>query len=408
MNTLLLIVISIVIFDFVLDSILDHLGHKSYSPTLPKEAEGIYDAEKYNESYRYHKDYYAFGWIQGGLKFIISLCILYFGWYNYLDLFVREKSDNMIFMTWIFVGIIAIATDIIFIPFGIYSTFVIEKKYGFNKTTAKTYILDKLKGYLLAAIIGAPISALIIYIYQNTGNYFWLLAWGVISVFTIFMAIFYTSLIVPLFNKLSPLPEGELRDAIQAYCNKVGFKLNNIFVMDGSKRSNHSNAYFSGIGSRKKIVLYDTLIEKHTKEEIVATIAHEVGHYKKGHIMSGLVWQVIYTGIVYYILSLFLNNPEMSKAINVEQASFYANVFAFSILYSPISQILSVISNITSRKHEFEADAYAKETYGGKALADALKKLSVDNLSNPKPHPVCVFMNYSHPPLLKRLEKLNS
>jgi STE24 endopeptidase len=178
--------------------------------------------------------------------------------------------------------------------------------------------------------------------------------------------------------------------------------------MDGSKRSNHSNAYFSGLGSRKKIVLYDTLIEKHTKEEIVATIAHEVGHYKKGHIMSGLIWQVIYSGIVYYILSLFLNNPEMSKAINVDQSSFYANVFAFAILYSPISQILSVISNIASRKHEFEADAYAKETYDGKALADALKKLSVDNLSNPKPHPVCVFMNYSHPPLLKRLEKLNS
>ncbi len=334
------------------------------------------------------------------------LAMLLFGGFAWLDEHVRMYTSNPIWMAIIFFGVLGIASDIIGTPFSLYHTFVIEEKFGFNKTTIKTFILDKIKGYLLAAIIGGGLLAFIVWIYGITGKYFWLYAWGVMAVFMMFATMFYASIILPLFNKFTPLPEGELRSAIEAYCSKVGFKLNNLFVMDGSKRSSKANAFFSGLGSSKKIVLYDTLINNHTTDELVAVLAHEIGHYKKKHTRTGLIVGFFQTGLMLFILSLFLGNPALAEALGAKQSSFHLNILVFGMLYSPLSEILGILMNMLSRKHEYEADNFAKTTFNGEALASALKKLSVNNLSNLKPHPAYAFVHYSHPTLLERLAEL--
>jgi len=406
MNTLFVIIISIIIFDFLFDKILDFLNLKNLSSKLPDEAKGIYDEEKYRKSQEYYKVNHNFSTLTSIISLIALMLMLFFNGFAYVDSFARNYTDNSILMALMFFGILGFASDLLGLPFSLYKTFVIEEKFGFNKTTLKTFIFDKLKGYLLAAIIGGGLFSLIIWIYQSTGQYFWLFAWAVISFFTIFITMFYTTFLVPIFNKLTPLPEGELRTAIEAYCKKVGFKLNNLFVIDGSKRSAKANAYFSGLGAKKTIVLYDTLIEKHSIEELVAVLAHEVGHYKKKHTLIGTIQGIAQTGVMLFILSLLLGNPALANALGVEQSSFHIDILAFGLLYSPLSEIIGIISNILSRKHEFEADAYAKETYSGNALGTALKKLSSDNLSNLKPHPAYVFVHYSHPPVLERLRAL--
>lgn len=407
MNTLFIILVSIILIDFIFDKVLDFLNLKNLSPEIPKEAEGIYDAEKYKKSQEYYKVNHNFSTLTGTISLLALLGMLFFKGFALVDSFVRQYTESPIFTALLFFGIIGLASDILSMPFALYKTFVIEERFGFNKTTLKTFFFDKIKGYFLAAIIGGGLFSLIIWIYQSTGQYFWLLAWAVISFFMIFITMFYTTFLVPVFNKLTPLPEGELRTAIETYCKKVGFKLNNLFVIDGSKRSAKANAYFSGLGSKKTIVLYDTLIEKHSIEELVAVLAHEVGHYKKKHTLIGTIQGIAQTGLMLFILSFFLGNPELSRALGAEQGSFHLDILVFGMLYSPLSEILGIISNILSRKHEFEADAYAKETYNGNALQIALKKLSSDNLSNLKPHPAYVFVHYSHPPVLERLRKLS-
>ncbi len=407
MNNLFLIIIAIILFDFIFDNVLDYLNLKNLSPKLPEEAKGIYDEEKYRKSQEYYKMNHNFSMLTSAISLAGLLLMLFLNGFAYMDSFVRSYTDNSILMALMFFGILGFASDILGLPFSLYKTFVIEEKFGFNKTTIKTFLFDKLKGYLLAAIIGGGLFSLILWIYQSTGQYFWLIAWAVISFFTIFITMFYTTFLVPIFNKLTPLPEGELRTAIEAYCKKVGFKLNNLFVIDGSKRSAKANAYFSGLGAKKTIVLYDTLIEKHSIEELVAVLAHEVGHYKKKHTLIGAIQGIAQTGAMLFILSLFLGNPALANALGIEQSSFHIDILAFGLLYSPLSEILGIISNIISRKHEFEADAYAKETYDGNALGTALKKLSSDNLSNLKPHPAYVFVHYSHPPVLERLRALS-
>ncbi|MBI4929779.1 MAG: M48 family metallopeptidase [Bacteroidetes bacterium] len=406
MNTLFIIIVSIILFDFLFDKVLDFLNLKNLSPKLPDEAKGIYDEEKYSKSQEYYKVNHNFSMLTSAISLIALLLMLFLNGFAYVDSFVRSYTDNPILTALMFFGILGFASDILGMPFSLYKTFVIEEKFGFNKTTVKTFIFDKLKGYLLAAIIGGGLFSLIIWIYQSTGPYFWLIAWAVISFFTIFITMFYTTFLVPIFNKLTPLPAGELRTAIEEYCKKVGFKLNNLFVIDGSKRSAKANAYFSGLGAKKTIVLYDTLIEKHSIEELVAVLAHEVGHYKKKHTLIGAIQGIAQTGVMLFILSLFLGNPALANALGVGQSSFHIDILAFGLLYSPLSEIIGIISNILSRKHEFEADAFAKETYNGNALGTALKKLSSDNLSNLKPHPAYVFVHYSHPPVLERLRKL--
>ncbi len=405
-STLFYIIIAIILLDFIFGQVLDYLNSTMWSDKLPEAFEGFYDPEKYKKSQEYFKENQKFGHISSGFNLVLILLMLFLGGFALVDSWATSISVNPILSALLFFGILGIAMDILGTPFSLYDTFVIEEKYGFNKTTPKLFFIDKLKSWLLGAVIGGAILALIVWFYTATGKWFWLLAWGFVSVFMVFMTMFYSSLIVPLFNKQTPLEEGELRDEIEKFCQRVGFKLDNVFVIDGSKRSSKANAYFSGLGKKKRIVLYDTLINDMTKEEIVAVLAHEIGHYLKKHTKKGMVLSVLQTGITFYILSWFISNPSLSAALGVDKPSFQVSLIAFGILYSPISTILGLGMNIMSRKNEFEADAFAKENYGGSYLATALKKLTVNNLGNLRPHPLYVFFNYSHPPVLERLKKL--
>ncbi|MCK5468816.1 MAG: M48 family metallopeptidase [Cyclobacteriaceae bacterium] len=374
---------------------------------LPDEVKGIYDEEKYKKSISYARANNKFGLLTSSFSFILSFVLLATGFFGWFDQQVHGFIVTEELVSLAFFGLLFLASDILNIPFQLYDTFVIEEKFGFNKTTSKTFILDKLKGYVLAGVIGGLILFVLLKLINLFGPDFWIYFWIVISVFILFINMFYTSLILPLFNKLTPLEDGELKDEIETYSKKIKFPLDNIFVIDGSKRSAKSNAFFSGIGKKKKIVLYDTLIENHSKEELVAVLAHEVGHFKKKHIITGYVLSILQTGFTLFIMSLIIFSPAMSEALGGSQLAIHLNLLAFGILYSPISHFVGVFMNMLSRKNEFEADAFAKETYNGTFLQQALKKLSVDNLSNLFPHPAYVFMNYSHPPLLKRLAAMN-
>ncbi len=400
--------IIITVLSFLFDKWLDYLNDKAKSPTLPPDAEGIYDAERYATWLEYDKANSRVGTISSFISIVISLAMLIMGWFGAIDIWLRQYIENDIWLALAFFGVLGLGSSIISLPFSVYSTFVIEEKFGFNKTTVKTFILDMVKGAVLSAVIGIPIGALIIWFYYALGDYFWITAWAVMTVFSLFMTMFAASWIMPLFNKFTPLEEGELRTAIEEYCNKVGFKLTNLFVMDGSKRSGKSNAFFSGLGPKKKIVLYDTLIEQMTTEEIVAVLAHEIGHYKKQHTRQSLILSIIQTGVMLFVLGLFLREEAFSMALGAKEGSFHVGIIAFGIIFSPISTVIGIGMNILSRKNEFEADAYARDTFNGEALASGLKKLTAENLSNLKPHPYVVFVSYSHPPVLRRLERLTS
>ncbi len=405
-QTIFYIIIAIILFDYILERVLDYLNSTYWSNELPAELEGIYDADKYKKSQDYEKVTTRFSIFTSSLSLIVLLMLLLTGGFAWLDNIVRQYTQNPIWMAILFFGIFALAADILSTPLSIYSTFVIEEKFGFNKTTIKTFILDKLKGWVLGAIIGGGLLALVVWIYETTGSWFWIIAWAVIGTFTIFMTMFYSNVIVPLFNKQTTLEEGELRSSIESFASKVKFKLKNIFVMDGSKRSTKANAYFSGLGTKKRIVLFDTLIKDQTTDELVGVLAHEIGHYKKKHTLTGTVISLLQTGLTLYILSLFIGNPVLSQALGAEEGSFHMGILAFGLLYSPLSLILGLAMNVLSRKNEFAADRYAGENFKPQALKDALIKLSVNHLSNLRPHQAYVFFHYSHPPLLQRLEAL--
>lgn len=405
-DTLLYIILAIVSFDYILEQVLDYLNLKARKLDLPKEISEFYEAKKYEKAQRYHATLSRFSFLTSAFSFILSFGMLSLGGFGYLDQVLRPVFNNELLLSLSYFGVLYIVSDVLTTPFQVYRTFVIEEKFGFNKTTKKTFILDKLKGYLLSAIIGGILIGALLYLIQNIGQDFWWIFWIIASGFILFINMFYTSLLLPLFNKLTPLQDGELKQAIQQYSQKVSFPLDNIFVIDGSKRSKKANAFFSGIGRKKKIVLYDTLIENHTTDELVAVLAHEVGHFKKKHIVYGFGISILQTGLMLFVMSLMIFNENLSFALGANQLAIHVNLLAFGILYSPISKILGILGNMLSRKNEFEADAYARETYDGSALQQALKKLSVDSLSNLYPHKAYVFMHYSHPPLLKRLHAL--
>lgn len=406
-QNLLLIILAILTFDFILDQVLAYLNLKSQKLQLPRELEGIYEKEKYRKSVEYHHTNARFGLITSSFSFLLVLIVILTGGFGWLDGILKEKISQPIFVSLAFFGILFIASDLLNTPFSLYKTFVIEEKFGFNKMTIKTFITDKLKGYLLAVILGGLVLGTLLFLVQKLGADFWILFWIVISILLVFINMFYTSLIVPLFNKLNPLEDGDLRKAIQAYSLKAGFPLDNIFVINGSKRSTKANAYFSGLGGKKKIVLFDTLIQNHSIEELVAVLAHEVGHFKKKHIILGMILSILQVGFMLFILSLFLFNFELSKSLGASELTIHLNLIAFGILFTPISHVIGIFMNLISRKNEYEADSFAATTYNGKALQDALKKLSVNNLSNLTPHPAYVFVHYSHPPLLDRLKALS-
>lgn len=405
-TTLLYIIIAILIVNFIIDKILDALNAKHYNDALPPELQDVYDENEYKKSQSYKQTNYKFGVLTSTFSLVLTLAFFYFDGFEFIDNIARNYSDNNIVIALIFFGIIMIGSNIITTPFAYYKTFVIEEKFGFNKSTKKTFVLDKIKGLLMMAILGGGILALIVWFYEFTGNQFWLYAWATVTVFTLFMNMFYSRLIVPLFNKQTPLEDGSLRDKISAYAKTVGFKLNKIFVIDGSKRSTKANAYFSGFGSEKRVTLYDTLINDLEEDEIVAVLAHEVGHYKKKHIIFNLFTSILLTGLTLYILSLLISNPLLSNALGVEIPSFHIGLIAFGMLYSPISEITGLIMNHFSRKFEYQADDYAKKTYKAEPLITSLKKLSKNSLSNLTPHKAYVFMHYSHPTLLERVRNL--
>jgi STE24 endopeptidase len=404
--TLFYIIIAIILINFIKDKILDALNAKHYNDPIPEELNDVYDEDEYKKSQAYKLTNYRFGIWSSSFSFVLTLAFLLLDGFEYVDTIARSYSDSPILIALIFFGVIMFASSIITMPFSYYKTFVIEEKFGFNKTTKKTFVLDKIKGLLMMAILSGGILALIIWIYQLTQDQFWLYAWGVITLFSVFMNMFYSKLIVPLFNKQTPLEAGTLRDKISDYAKSVGFNLNKIFVIDGSKRSTKANAYFSGFGSEKRVTLYDTLINDLEEDEIVAVLAHEVGHYKRKHIIFNLVTSTLLTGITLYILSIFISNPLLSNALGVAIPSFHVGLIAFGLLYSPISEITGLLMNHLSRKFEYQADNYAKTTYKPQPLISSLKKLNKNSLSNLTPHPAYVFIHYSHPTLLQRVHNL--
>ena len=405
-STLFYILISILIISFIIDKLLDTLNAKHFNDPIPKELDDVYDEKDYKKSQSYKKTNAKFSNITSLFSLILTLAFFFADGFKIVDNFARNYTNNPILVALIFFGIIMLGSDILTTPFSYYKTFVIEEKFGFNKSTKKTFWLDKLKGWFMSIILGGGILSLIIWFYQLSGDNFWIYAWVLVAAFSLFMNMFYAKLIVPLFNKQTPLEEGDLKSAIENYASKVGFKINNIFVIDGSKRSTKANAYFSGFGSQKRITLYDTLINDLDNDEIVAVLAHEVGHYKKKHIIFNLISSILLTGLTLYILSLFISSPILSEALGVSIPSFHIGLIAFGILYSPISEITGLFMNIMSRMFEYQADNYAKETFSAKPLITSLKKLSKNSLSNLTPHPAYVFMHYSHPTLFERIKNL--
>ena len=400
------LLIAIIIIVFLIDSLLDILNARHYNNKIPKELIDVYPEDEYEKSIAYKEANYKFKLVSSSISLCFMIIFFFLEGFAWVDGIARSFSDNSIVIGLVFFGIIMIGSDILSTPFSYYKTFVIEEQFGFNKTTIKTFFIDKIKGFLMMVVVGGGLLALIIWFYEITGAYFWVYAWALISIFTLFMNMFYAKLIVPLFNKQTPLEPGELRDTIETYSKNVGFRLKDVFVIDGSKRSTKANAYFSGLGSEKRITLYDTLIEDLNKEEIVAVLAHEVGHYKKRHIIINLLLSILLTGITLWFLSLFIANPLLSEALSVSTPSFHIGLVAFGILYSPISEITGLIMNLVSRTFEYQADEYAKNSYDGEALITSLKKLSKNNLSNLTPHPAMVFIHYSHPTLLQRIQKI--
>lgn len=409
MNIYAIIILIVLIVEFVLDNSVKYLNLKSLDKELPSEFSDVYDEATYRKSQEYIKVRTKFGFLSSAFGFVSILLFWFLGGFEYVDTIAKNWSDVFIIQGLYFFGILIALQQLVSLPFSLYSTFVIEEKFGFNKTTVSTYISDRLKGLVLMALLGGGVLALILYIFTELGQMSWLYAWGAVVFFTIVMQYVAPKWIMPIFNKFKPLEDGELKQRIMEFAESVDFQLQDIFIMDGSKRSSKSNAFFTGFGKNKRIALFDTLVEKHTTGELVSVLAHEIGHYKKKHIVQGMFISIFHTGILFYLLSIFLYQPELYSAFYMDSTPIYAGFLFFSLLYSPLETLLSIGMNILSRKNEFEADEFA--VVGRKNREDmisALKKLSKDNLSHLTPHPLYVFMNYSHPPVIERIRAIRT
>jgi STE24 endopeptidase len=400
------LLISIILFNFIKDYFLDYLNSKFFDKKIPENLRDIYDKEKYQKSQDYKKTLYKFGKISKAYSLTILLSFFFLDGFLLVDNFARSLFESELLISLSFFGIIFFGSDILNLPFSLYSIFIIEEKFGFNKTTFRIYFFDKIKSWFITILFGGGILSFIIFQFETVGKDFWIVAWVFITTISVLINGFYAQIIVPLFNKQTKLEEGNLKNDIEKYSKKVGFDLSNIFVIDGSKRSTKANAYFSGFGKQKRVTLYDTLLNKLNDNQIIAVIAHEIGHYKKNHIIFNLIFSTIQTGLMLYILSLLIYMPIFSEALGIQSHSFHIGLITFSILYIPISEIFSLIFNVFSRKFEYQADHYAKETFNSKHLIEALKVLSKDSLSNLTPHPKYVWWHYSHPTLAQRIKHL--
>ena len=409
MNIYFCIIIGALLLEFMLFNLSRHLDLQNISTSLPNEFKGYYSANEYTRSQEYLVENTRFSYLTSAVDLLIILMVILLGLFNNVDLWLRDFGFSPMVTGLMFFGVLFLFQDIISTPFSLYRTFIIEENYGFNKTTPKTYLLDKIKSYFLLIILGALILSLILFFFNRFGDLAWLYAWIFLSAFLVLIQPLFTLFIAPMFNTFTPLEDGELKNKINTFAEKVNFPISRIDVMDGSRRSSKSNAYFSGLGKNKRIALFDTLIENHSEDELLSIIAHEVGHYKKKHNIKGIIMGVIQTGIMFFLLSLFLNNEILFSAFKMENLSVYASLLFFSILYSPIELIMSFVGNAISRKHEFEADSFAKTSIGtGKDLIEGLKKLTVTNLGNLTPHKLTVWLSYSHPPVLNRIKALNN
>ncbi len=404
MNIYLIIILMILVWDYLFDLFIEYKNIGQINPVLPTEFEGFYNNEKYEKSQAYLKENTKFGFYTSTFSLVVIVLLILSGGFNFIDSLIRKAGFNDIVTGLMFFFALMVLNSIISMPFSIYKTFYIEEKYGFNKTTAKTFILDLVKSFFLMIIIGTPLLMVVLWFFETTGKLAPLYVWLFIIVFQIILLFIAPILIMPIFNKYTPLEDGELREKISEYAKKEGFKMKGVFKMDGSKRSTKSNAFFTGFGSSKRIVLFDTLIEKHTPDELLGIIAHEMGHYKLKHILKMIISSIFDLGLTLFVLSFFLKNQSLFDAFKMEYVSIYASLLFFGFIYSPISTLISLFSNYFSRKHEYEADKYAVDTTNlGNEFISGLKKLSVDNLSNLTPHKLKVFVEYSHPPVLDRI-----
>lgn len=411
LNAYAIVILAALAVGFALDVAADALNLKNLKAPLPDEFKDVYDADDFAKShFAKSQDYLRartkFGFVSSIFNLAVLLAFWFAGGFNALDGIVRSALDSPELRGAAFAGAIMLAQLILGLPFSAYSKFVIEEKFGFNKTTLKTFALDFLKSAALGAAIGLPLVALVVWVFSAAGPLAWLYGWGAATIISLFLQYVFPTWIAPIFNKFEPLEDGDLRLEIMKFAEKAGFAIKNIFVMDGSKRSTKANAFFTGFGSNRRIVLFDTLIEKHTIKELVAVLAHEIGHFKKKHILANMAISAAHTGVLFYLLSIFLRHEGLFDAFYMDESSVYAGLIFFGLLYSPVELILSIFMNILSRKYEYQADDFAAEKYYPGALADALKKLSKNNLSNPAPHPFYVFVNYSHPPALARIKRL--
>ena len=402
------LIISIVLADFIFGVWLQVLSIRASKNPIPKVLEGLYDDEKYARQQSYFRINHKVSFISSGVTMLITLAFFAFGGYGWLDGVARVITTKPVLQALCFFGFIYVVTFLISLPFSIYDTFVVEQKYGFNKMTPKVFAGDTVKSFLLSALISGGLLALCVWVYTVNPKWFWLIAWGIYSAFILFFQYFYSELIVPLFNKQKPLEEGELRTAIETFASNVGFQLENIYVMDASKRSTKANAYFTGYGKKKRVVLFDTLIRQLSTDEIVGVLAHEIGHYRHGHIVKGMISSLLTTLVTFWLFSLVIDCPSVAAAAGATQPSFWVNLAVFSMLLAPLDVLLGIVSNVISRRHERQADTFAKRYGYGPAEAFGLKKISAQALSNLTPHPTVVFVEHSHPTLADRVEYLEN
>jgi STE24 endopeptidase len=409
METVVLnLIIVFLLADYVLERVLEGLNARWMGHEPPAELQGLYDADRYRQQQEYQKANTRFGFITSTFNLLLLLGFLFIGGFAWVHQLTAQISANGIVQALIFFGILFLAQDVISIPFDVYHTFVIEQRFGFNTMDMRTFVSDKLKGWLLGAVIGGAILAGIAWFYYQTREMFWIYAWLTLTGFSLFFTLFYSSLIVPLFNRQTRLEDGELKDAIETFAARVNFPLRDIFVLDGSKRSTKANAYFTGLGTKKRIVLFDTLVEDLTPQEVVGVLAHEIGHFKKKHTLQALILSIIQSGIIFFLLSLFLEYAVFSRALGVDEAVFHVGLVAFALLYRPVSLLSGVLMHMWSRRNEYAADSFAVRQHGADDPISALKKLSVNHLSNLTPHPAYVFFHYSHPPLYQRIRNIRT